>query len=95
MRTYNCPVKEDNLPTHQRRALMGLQNRKDLTIKPSDKGGNVVVMDTEHYKTLCLQILNNRNWYKRVPLSRFDDFAREFYDLINDARERGIVNNTV
>lgn len=48
-----------NLTLAQIRAIKSLQNHPELTIKPADKGGNVVVMDVPFYEQMCLNILNN------------------------------------
>ena len=39
-------VKKHNLNTHQRKALRSLAVDKSITIKPADKGGAIVIMDT-------------------------------------------------
>ena len=42
-------VKVHNINTKQRKALRELAKDKSLTIKPADKGGSIVVMDTLKY----------------------------------------------
>lgn len=38
----------DNLTPGERKALTDLTNQMEITVKPSDKGGNTVIMDNEH-----------------------------------------------
>lgn len=51
--------KHKNITYQQHQAILQLQNNRDITIKMADKGGNVVVMDTENYRQMCLDILCN------------------------------------
>ena len=40
---------DDNLSKEERKALQTLRNNKDIVIKPSDKGGGWIKMDTGYY----------------------------------------------
>lgn len=51
-----------NLSQLHKEALLQLKSFKDLVIKEADKGGCVVVLAKDHYKQICLDILNNRSW---------------------------------
>ena len=42
-----------NLRNEEWRALKELRNQKDTTIKPADKGGAVVVLNTTDYVSEC------------------------------------------
>lgn len=46
-----------NLTPQQLQVLQNLMNREYLTIKPSDKGGNIVIFKTNKYERMCLDIL--------------------------------------
>ena len=48
-------------------ALKRLQQRKDIIIKPADKGGAVVVWDRELYITEANRQLSDSNFYKKEP----------------------------
>lgn len=52
------PPPFPNLNHKERQALKDLR-RSDLTIKPADKGGSTVVMDTPAYRQACLALLNS------------------------------------
>ena len=65
-------------------------------IKPSDKSGGVVVMDTKQYEKACLDLLQDKEFYEEVeedPTPRyrvqFDERADRFrvLNLISDAEE--------
>lgn len=45
---------QDTLSQMEEEALKTLTNQHQLTIKPSDNGGNIVVMNNSQYKTMCM-----------------------------------------
>lgn len=51
-----------NLRPEQILVLKSLTNYFGITIKESDKGGNVVLMDNEMYENMCLKILNDKKY---------------------------------
>lgn len=51
--------------TFEENAQNFLRKNSSIVVKPSDKGGNVVIMDNQDYVLMCLNILNNKNWYKK------------------------------
>lgn len=55
-----------NLNQNWKRAIRELEGPKDIIIKPSDKGDNVVLMDIEKYKNMCTKILRNESWYRCI-----------------------------
>lgn len=48
-----------NLSKKKYDALNSLANNKQITIKPSDKGRNVVLLNIDDYLNICKKILNN------------------------------------
>lgn len=79
-----------NLSQQETAALRLLCAQHSLTIKQADKGGNIVNMSNMQYKTMCLKILQNEAWYKRIIRNTIDKFYEAFYMLVNDAFSRGI-----
>lgn len=73
----------DNLTDLDRQALISLTSQHQLTIKPSDKGGNIVVMNNDQYSTMCMKILSNKDWYKLIPRPLIEKFDKEFYSLVD------------
>lgn len=53
-------TSQDNLSKAEREALKSLADNSTITIKPSDKGGNVVIMNKENFVDMCNKILNNK-----------------------------------
>lgn len=61
----------NNLSKKQRQALTSLQNHPWLMVKPADKVGNVVVMNVETYERMCLDILDNKDWYRPISKQKY------------------------
>ena len=63
----NCKFDNDNLSFNERKALENLQNNDQIVIKKADKGGSLVIMDTDYYNNhLVLQGHLKSNTYKVV-----------------------------
>lgn len=77
----HCGVAGSNLSTKHLEALSNLQNNLSLVIKPVDKGGNTVVMDQSDYCRMCMDILNNRDWYSPISETQLDGFKQSVFDL--------------
>ena len=56
--------KHDNLKPSERSALHSLQKRKDIVIKPADKGSAVVVMESDYYVSEAERQLNDSTFYR-------------------------------
>lgn len=81
-----------NLDHSQTKALKSLQKCSDVVIKQSDKGGNIVLMTHNQYQSMCLTILNNRNWYCPISQSLVSSFAQELRILCTEAFFLGLID---
>lgn len=63
-----------------------------MVIKPSDKGGNNVLMSHLQYQHMCYDILNNREWYHPIDLQMVSSFENEFRGLCAQAHLKGLVD---
>lgn len=72
----------DHLNPSQQEALKELQHIQDIISKPSDKGGNVVLLTTDQYETICQKIINNNHWYRRIDESITTAFIKDFKELV-------------
>ncbi|KAM9316432.1 uncharacterized protein PAF06_007451 [Gastrophryne carolinensis] len=84
--------QQSNLDENLHKAIKEFEANHQLVIKPADKGGNIVVMSTTQYEDMCMQILNNKNWYTRTPMSRLTRDAQEYHNLIKEALDQGVIN---
>lgn len=71
--------------------LRQLANNNLITIKPADKGGNIVLLDNEKYINMCNKILKNLDWYRHIPADIVEKYNKEFYLLVDTA----YLNNTI
>ena len=60
--TYNHRFQRDNLNKRERVALKRLSSNKDIIIKPADKGGATVILDTGDYIAEAMRQLNNEEY---------------------------------
>lgn len=49
-----------NMTRDELRALKNLEKDKSIVIKSADKGGNLVVLDHDQYRSMCLSILSDK-----------------------------------
>ena len=57
---------KDNLSSGERRALNNLRTRRDIVIKPADKGSAVVVLSKEDYILEAERQLSNTAYYSKL-----------------------------
>ena len=62
------PLKKTNISPEESAALRNLRNRKDIVIKPADKGGAVVVWDRNAYIEEANRQLKDESFYATSPI---------------------------
>ena len=80
--------QRNNLTKREREALNRLSNNTDIIIKPVDKGGATVIMNTKDYVKEAKRQLDNEVYYKRVER----DFTLEHERLINQCVDKLILD---
>ena len=63
---YSHRFQRNNLNRRERTALKRLSSNKDTIIKPADKGGATVILNTDDYIKAAMRQLSNEEYYKRV-----------------------------
>lgn len=63
---------------------------QDIIIKPSDKGGNVVLWPTRLYEQEALRHLLDVIKYKCISFNSLQKFCGELEDILESALEKGI-----
>ena len=86
--TYNHRFQRDILNKRERVALKRLSINKDIIIKPADKGGATVILNTGNYITKAMRQLNNEEYYKRGE----EDLTSQHEQLINQCVS-DLINN--
>ncbi|CAJ0951695.1 unnamed protein product, partial [Ranitomeya imitator] len=70
-----------NFTKAEMKSLCELEKDHDRIIKPSDKGGNVVVMDVPQYKEMCYALLNADMGYERLKGNPTEVYHKELKEL--------------
>ena len=63
---HNRRFQRNNLSKRERLALDRLSNNRDIIIKPADKGGATVILNTTDYLQEAKSQLDNDTYYKRI-----------------------------
>ncbi|CAG2235687.1 unnamed protein product [Mytilus edulis] len=62
------PIKVNhNLTKGEKSALQNLRNDKSIVIKQADKGGAIVIMDSDYYRIKVEEQLNDSTFYSEIP----------------------------
>ena len=61
------PLRHSNLSPSEEKALQDLKERKDIVIKPADKGGAVVVWRRDLYLQEAQRQLSDTSFYSSIP----------------------------
>lgn len=64
-----------------------------MVIKPADKGGSIVVMDTQYYDQEIYRQLQNQSFYTKLRGDPTNNFKKEIYDSLQTFLLRGDVTN--
>lgn len=75
--------KPRNLSYDENQVLHHLTKNSKIVIKPSDRGGNVVVMNNDDYTSMCLNILENREWYRQISALNINQCNSTFYTMVD------------
>ena len=78
--------KYQNLTYEERNALKELEKNPEITIRSADKGGAVVVLDTEYYHKKMLENLNSPT-YKQLLRNPLNEYKNEIDNLLKVAFE--------
>ena len=85
---------KDNLTRDERIALKSLQTRRDIVIKPADKGSAVVVMSLEDYRKEANRQLSDNQHYQQLEADPTEDFAAEITTIIKEMTEKESIDDT-
>uniref|UniRef100_A0A8C5MBB2 Reverse transcriptase domain-containing protein n=1 Tax=Leptobrachium leishanense TaxID=445787 RepID=A0A8C5MBB2_9ANUR len=85
--------KKNNLSTRERRALQELSKNKKITIKPADKGGLVVVQNTEEYHAEVTRQLFDRTNYKVLKSNPTAQIIILIRNVVQAAIDEGTISD--
>lgn len=85
-----------NLSLSERNALKDLSNRKDIVIKPADKGGAIVILNTTDYLQEGYRQLNDTKFYSSLSNDPTKQHAEIIHEqLVRLERQGEITTNTL
>ncbi|CAJ0953259.1 unnamed protein product [Ranitomeya imitator] len=87
----SLPIKR-NYTTLDKWALDSLKRNSSITIKPADKGGAIVVMDTSFYLSMVHHHLDDTDTYLPVSRDPSGDIFREIQQLVETYRESNVID---
>lgn len=82
-----------NLTVGETKALKDLSTNKNIVIKPADKGGAIVVMDTELYKIEGLRQLENKQYYKEIERPLAPLVIPQINVVLQEIADIGLLND--
>ena len=85
---------KDNLTKRERLALKRLK-RRNLVIKPADKGSGIVVLTPEQYKEEVLRQLENGAHYQKIDNDQTPAIAKQIQETIQRYVHKGLVSEKV
>ena len=81
----------NNLSDKQRKALETLSKDDSIVIKSADKGGAIVIMNSEDYEKGCLEQLQNLEYYEEVTGDPTATYRERVNDLVRNLKSKGLV----
>ena len=71
---------------------MNLRRRRDIVIKPADKGSTVVVISKEDYINKVQQQLNDTNYYQKLNKDPTSSYITEIRRVVTMMFDKGLIN---
>lgn len=65
-------------------AIENLKNDENIIIKEADKGSAVVIMDRDYYKSMCLSVLENTDYYEKKQTYDVKEVMNKLEKIINN-----------
>lgn len=75
------PIKRVN-PEYITEGIKSLKNKKNIIIRPADKGGGVVVMDKSYYHNQLMEFLGDQTTYKRLVSDPTEPYRTQLNSLV-------------
>lgn len=72
--------------------LKAIANNPSITCQKADKGGALVILDTEHYNKEMISHLNDVNTYGKLENDPTKEFMETLRTIINKAHDQGTIN---
>lgn len=87
------PLSYPNMTHNEIQALNELTNNHTITIKPADKGGGIVVMDTSTYLQEAYRQLGDTDVYLKLSKDPKWDYERELLGIVDRAHHDKLIDD--
>ncbi|XP_078506462.1 uncharacterized protein LOC144765749 [Lissotriton helveticus] len=84
----------NNLTKSEQMTLKSLSEDHLITIKPADKGGPIVILNTTDYQTECYRQLNNRQAYSPLSTDPTEEVTKQIQDMVEEALSEGWITQS-
>ncbi|XP_073422111.1 uncharacterized protein [Dendrobates tinctorius] len=85
---------KDNLLASERIALEALKKNDQIVVKPSDKGGNMVILNHIEYREMCYAILQDNSTYEVLKENPMASYKEELQLILSGALAEGVISKT-
>ena len=85
------PVKGVN-PRYIKEGIESLEDKKNVVIRPADKGGGVVVLDKEFYCTQLSNMLSDTSTYRKLASDPTEPYKVQLDALVDWGYHTGALN---
>lgn len=83
-----------NMTKEEMMALSSLAARKEITIKPADKGGSIVIMNTVQYEREILRQLADPSVYKCLETNPTSRVMNRIKQVVSQAVQNNVTDTT-
>ena len=90
----NKHLPKDNLSKNERKSLKQLKDREDIIITKADKGGAVVILNTEDYIKEANRQLNDESAYKQLNDDPTESHTEKVINTINNLKEQNLLSDS-
>ena len=90
--TKNQNRFSNNLSVEQRKAIVDLENDDSIIIKPADKGGSIVIMNSDDYINACFDTLADPNFYEELPSDPNPDYRAKIDQKVDELLSSELIN---
>ena len=87
-------TRKSNITEQECLALKSLTLNQDIVIKPADKGGAIVVLNTTDYINEGLRQLNNKTFYRKLGRNPIPKISADINSFLNFIKERKLLTAT-
>ena len=86
---------KSNITREERAAISELKKDKSIKILPADKGKCTVVLDTDTYKSKCLDLLNDTKTYEKLKKDPTPKFKKELVAILKSLKDNDSIDEKV